>query len=193
MREEHTDAWSQTIALLDQVLARKIADAATQIAAGQPRKSTWDDHAALTVRVVERTGPRTVSVSWCDPLSGHYGCQSWRVSLARRHGSCVLSGDPIRRGDSVYQPSSRSSRPSNAGAMISASRVDAALRAGHQPVHPDVATGTTSQVDFQTGVFAQDGRWTDAEITGITAESTVPDSAICTRAAPHAQPSPEPV
>jgi hypothetical protein len=127
MPDEHTDAWSQTIALLDRVAARQMSDEATRITLGHRAKTTWNDHATLIVRVVDRTSSRTVTVSWCDPLSGYFGHQSWRASLAKRSGNCVLSGDPIRRGDLVYQPSSRPSRPGNAGAMIIASRIDAAL------------------------------------------------------------------
>ncbi|AIP34891.1 hypothetical protein DR64_8176 [Paraburkholderia xenovorans LB400] len=147
MHGEHTDTWSQTVALLDHGLAHQMMDTLARIAAAHPQKTAWSHHPALTVRVIERTSARTVSVSWCDPLSGYYGYQSWHASLARRRASCVLSGEPISRGDPVYQPSSRPSRPGNAGAMILASRVDAALRVDHQPAGHEVAAGATGRTD----------------------------------------------
>jgi hypothetical protein len=159
MHGEHTDTWSQTVGLLDHGPTRRMKKTLARIAAGHPQKTTWSNHAALTVRVIDRTNTRTVSVSWCDPLSGYYGYQSWQVSLARRCGSCVLSGKPISRGDPVYQPSSRPSRPNNAGAMILASRMDAALCADHQAAQHDVIARPTGQTDdaaccdLQTGAL----------------------------------------
>jgi len=150
MHGEHTDTWSQTVALLDHGLAHLTAETLARLAAGHPQKTAWRNRTALTLRVIERTSARTVSVSWCDPLSGYYGCQSWHRSLAKHRGTCVLGGEPIKRGDPVYQPSSRPSRPGNAGAMILASRVDAALRVDPQPVRQELAAGATGRTD-ETG------------------------------------------
>jgi hypothetical protein len=133
MPDKHIHAWSQTVALLDHVAARQMADKVARITLGHAAKTLWNVHATLSVRVVDRIGSRTVTVSWCDPLSGYYGYQVWRAVLAKHAGNCVLSSDPIKRGDLVYQPSSSPSRPGNAGAMIIASHIDAALH-GRTPV-----------------------------------------------------------
>jgi hypothetical protein len=123
MLENHTSAWSRTIALLDNTRARQVADEATRIARQRPAKTIWTDHAALMVSVIELPTPRTATVSWCDPLSGCYGHQTWRVALAKQSGECVLSGKPIKRGDFIYRPATCQPPPGNAGAMIMASEL----------------------------------------------------------------------
>ncbi|MFK4441059.1 hypothetical protein ABH944_001489 [Caballeronia udeis] len=123
MLEKHTSAWSRTVALLDNARARQVADEATRIAQRRPAKTSWTDHAALMVSVIELPTPRTATVSWCDPLSGYYGHQTWRVALAKQRGECVLSGKSIKPGDFIYRPATCQPPPGNAGAMIIASEL----------------------------------------------------------------------
>jgi hypothetical protein len=123
MLEKHTSAWSRTVALLDNEHARQVADEATRIVHRRPAKTNWSDHAALMVSVVDRPTPRTVTVSWCDPLSGYYGHQTWRVALAKQRGECVLCGRSINPGDFIYRPAISQPPPGNAGAMIIASEL----------------------------------------------------------------------
>ena len=123
MLQKHISAWSRTVALLDNARARKIADEATRIAQRRPAKTNWNDHAALMVSVIELPTPRTATVSWCDPLSGYYGHQTWRVALAKQRGQCVLSGKSIKPGDFIYRPATCQPPPGNAGAMIIASEL----------------------------------------------------------------------
>jgi len=75
------------------------------------------------VSVIECPTARTATVSWCDPLSGYYGHQTWRVALAKQGGECVLSGKSIKRGDFIYRPATSEPPPGNAGAMIIASEL----------------------------------------------------------------------
>jgi hypothetical protein len=81
----------------------------------------WDGASLPTVRVIEAPTPMTLTVSWCDPCTGHYGYQTWRLGVARRAGICVLSGRPIGVGDAIYAPHAIRRRVANAGAMILAS------------------------------------------------------------------------
>ncbi|MDR7008901.1 hypothetical protein J2W46_005830 [Paraburkholderia strydomiana] len=60
----------------------------------------------VQVSVIERLTTRTLSVSWSDPRCGKYTDQLWRLGLARDDGLCIFSGVYVRRGDSVFRPSS---------------------------------------------------------------------------------------
>ena len=123
MLEKHTSAWSRTVALLDNARVQQVADEATRIAGRRPTKTIWNDHATLMVSVIECPTPRTATVSWCDPLSGYYGHQTWRVALAKQRGECVLSGKSIKPGDFIYRPVTCQPPPGNAGAMIIATEL----------------------------------------------------------------------
>jgi len=123
MLEKHTSAWSRTVALLDNARVQQVADEATRIAGRRPTKTIWNDHATLMVSVIECPTPRTATVSWCDPLSGYYGHQTWRVALAKQYGECVLSGKRIKPGDFIYRPVTCQPPPGNAGAMIIATEL----------------------------------------------------------------------
>ncbi|MEM5367555.1 DUF3331 domain-containing protein [Paraburkholderia azotifigens] len=83
----------------------------------------WDGQSQPTVRVLDKPTPQTLTVSWCDARTGHYGYQTWRVNIARRAGVCVLTGRPIEAGDMVYCPRANGTPPGNAGAMIVASDI----------------------------------------------------------------------
>jgi hypothetical protein len=60
----------------------------------------------VQVSVIERLTTRTLSVCWSDPRCGKYTDQLWRLGLARDDGLCAFSGMYVRRGDSVFRPSS---------------------------------------------------------------------------------------
>ncbi|MGF6758078.1 hypothetical protein P3T16_005499 [Paraburkholderia sp. GAS42] len=65
-------------------------------------------------------------MDWADATLGHYGEQLWSLGVARRKAICALSGEPIKRGDSIYRPRHMGGKaPSNATAMILASFLDA--------------------------------------------------------------------
>jgi hypothetical protein len=74
------------------------------------------------VAVVESRSPTSLTVSWSDACSGRYGNQLWAMGTARVAAHCVLTGLPIRRGDTVFRPRVyKSYRPSNRDRMILAS------------------------------------------------------------------------
>ena len=57
-------------------------------------------------------------IEWNDPTGGHYAEQRWQRCITRRSGICALSGESIVRGDCIYQPARRVSKPVNSSAMI---------------------------------------------------------------------------
>jgi hypothetical protein len=76
------------------------------------------------VSIVEKLSPTTISIRWSDPCLVHYASQIWSVGIARADAICVLSGEPIRRGDPIYRPRARGSHmPINHHRMILASVV----------------------------------------------------------------------
>jgi hypothetical protein len=111
MPDEHTDEWSQTIALLDRVAARQNGGRSN---ANHPWPSGKDHLERSRYPDRPRGGPdqfadcHSVMVRSAVWLYGH---QSWRASLAKRSGNCVLSGAPIRRGtSSINRPPDRRGR-----------------------------------------------------------------------------------
>jgi hypothetical protein len=112
MFETSSDVWSQTVAMIARVDKRPRSAVAHAQEWAQP-----------TVRVLDRATSETLTVSWCDSRTGHYGHQTWGRRIARRAGTCVLSGRGIAAGDLVYSPHVRGSPPANAEAMIIASCV----------------------------------------------------------------------
>ena len=79
----------------------------------------------LKVSVIERPSLSTVTIAWRDPTSCFYGAQIWRVATARVAGTCVLSGQRIRRGDRIFHPQRSKPAPVNARAMILESALNA--------------------------------------------------------------------
>nr|WP_277394734.1 DUF3331 domain-containing protein [Paraburkholderia caledonica] len=78
----------------------------------------------MRVSIVEKLSSTTISVCWSDPCSGHCAAQVWGICVARVDAVCVLSGRPIRRGDSIFRPRVyRSQVPLNRHRMILASAV----------------------------------------------------------------------
>jgi hypothetical protein len=71
-----------------------------------------------TIEILDRPSPTSAVLSWRDPTGSSYGYQSWQKRIAKRTGSCALTGFPIRRGDLVFLPRRASVRPANASAMI---------------------------------------------------------------------------
>jgi hypothetical protein len=127
MPAKHTDAGSRSVALLDPAPVQQMASEVTRMAKGHPAKVNWDHHLTPTISVIDRASPRTVTVFWCDPLSGSYENQSWRLSLAMQPGPCLLSGQAVKRGELIYCPWLVQRPPGNAGAMVVASCVDNVL------------------------------------------------------------------
>ncbi|WP_085481384.1 DUF3331 domain-containing protein [Paraburkholderia susongensis] len=78
-------------------------------------------HRRTKVTVVERHGPSSVVVSWCDPTACCYWDQIWRRCRARKRGFCALTGVQIVAGDDVFRPRRASPSPRNIDAMILAS------------------------------------------------------------------------
>jgi len=127
MPAEYPNAWSRTVVLLDQARAQRMMSEAIGVANDRCAQTDWNHHETVMVSIIDRASPRTVTVSWQDALSGSYGHQSWRASLAKRAGRCVLSGRAIKRGDPVFRPGSTQPPPGNANAMILSSCVEALL------------------------------------------------------------------
>lgn len=83
-----------------------------------------NEQSPLHISIVEQLSPRRISISWSDPCMGHYTDQIWRIGLAQADAVCMLSGVPIRRGDSIFRPRvQRSHVPINHNRMILASAV----------------------------------------------------------------------
>lgn len=126
MFEKYADAWSQTIAMIGNA---DIGRQPVETRRGKRSRRVLPFEGAGTepaVRVLDKPSTRTLTVSWCDSCTGHYGYQTWRALTARRAGTCVLSGHPIRVGDAVYSPRASDPPQGNAGAMIIASCVSVA-------------------------------------------------------------------
>jgi hypothetical protein len=77
------------------------------------------------VRVVDRTGPLTVTLDWRDPTKCCYREQLWVAARARVSGRCAMSGAPISPGDEIFRPRPARPAPRNVNAMILASVVEA--------------------------------------------------------------------
>ncbi|TDA46054.1 DUF3331 domain-containing protein [Burkholderia pyrrocinia] len=80
---------------------------------------------AVRIVILERPSADTVLVSWSSSTACRYGEQTWQRVIARKDGVCILTGDLIARGDSVFRPKrARNAMCSNATAMIKASSID---------------------------------------------------------------------
>jgi hypothetical protein len=75
------------------------------------------------VKILDKPTETTATVAWFDSTSCCYGDQTWLLRVARSSGTCALTGEPVSKGDHVYQPRSRSPRPLNANEMILSSVV----------------------------------------------------------------------
>ncbi|ACD16098.1 DUF3331 domain-containing protein [Paraburkholderia phytofirmans] len=125
------DPWGQTIRLLTSGFRCPEADADTRPV---PKRGTSNGFEAmpgtghlphLKVSLIERTTALTVTIAWRDPTSCFYGAQVWRIANAKVSGTCVLSGQRIRRGDRIFHPQRSKPAPVNARAMILESALNA--------------------------------------------------------------------
>ncbi|WP_341773848.1 DUF3331 domain-containing protein [Burkholderia metallica] len=92
------------------------------------RPAMTNDRSFLHISLVEQLSPTMISISWSNPCLGHYTDQVWRVGLAHAESVCMLSGEPIRPGDTVFRPRTQRSRvPINHNRMILASAVAVAF------------------------------------------------------------------
>jgi hypothetical protein len=121
------DPWSRTLAMLDSRAGRSSERAGAHACAAPSltlRTVKWTGHGdhdahSVNIRVLERLSESTLALSWHDPTSFNYSEQVWALCSARKRGTCVLSGQSIRRGQPVYRPRRvGSSVPLNSGAMI---------------------------------------------------------------------------
>ena len=112
MADKHIDAWLRTV--------EDIGKGAREARLTCYPARCWDGRSEPVVRVLDKPTTRTLTVSWCDASTGHYGYQTWRVRCARNAGTCVLTGLPIEAGDEVFSPRKGLTQPGNAGAMIAA-------------------------------------------------------------------------
>ncbi|MFP6560171.1 DUF3331 domain-containing protein [Paraburkholderia sp. B3] len=77
------------------------------------------------VSVVDVLTSRLIVVSWQTSTAGRYGYQTWQKGVASRNGLCSLTGQSIRRGDTVFRPKGGTSqRPVNWDEMILAENVN---------------------------------------------------------------------
>jgi hypothetical protein len=100
------------------------AGTARCVATNGTKSGTKSGTSNATIRLLERPSPTSAVISWRDPTGSSYGYQVWRKRLAARGGQCALSGALIRRGDAIFRPADRGSRPGNAWAMILAACIE---------------------------------------------------------------------
>jgi hypothetical protein len=129
-KHSQTDAWSQTLGLLDSLSCAAESPLGDTVQAGRsaPRRlapvvACVTSKRGAHIKVLDRPTSRTAIVTWGDPTSCHYGDQVWRIARASSDGFCALSGQQIRRGDVVYRPSHYRLAPANAGSMMLAACV----------------------------------------------------------------------
>ena len=125
------DVWSQTIKLL----TKQSLDDRTLATGRQRRQRTvptlvssreCNSNVGANVRVLDRPSKSTAIVSWFDSTVCRYGEQMWRESRAREPGTCALTGNGIRPGDTVYRPRASQPHPLNVNAMILSSCLECA-------------------------------------------------------------------
>jgi hypothetical protein len=121
------DPWSRTLAMLEGQAGRQTERGAgrvcnvTSLVQRTALRSVHGSAQArcVSIRVLERLSESTLALSWHDPTSFNYSEQVWALCTARKGGTCVVSGQSIRRGQPVYRPRRvGSSVPLNSGAMI---------------------------------------------------------------------------
>jgi hypothetical protein len=116
---ETADAWRRTVAAIrDFEIVPEPVEKPRPAGRRVRAPARWDGRSHPTVRVLDKPTAQTLTVSWCDARTGHYGYQTWRVNIARSAGICVLTGRAIEAGEMVYCPRANGAPPGNAGAMI---------------------------------------------------------------------------
>jgi hypothetical protein len=58
----------------------------------------------ITVHILETSARNKILVSWRESGLCNYTEQTWHLHRAKKTGYCALSGQPVQRGDEVYQP-----------------------------------------------------------------------------------------
>jgi hypothetical protein len=120
-------AWQKTVGQLDVGCAHQFAAHVRRIVSSHVSTSVSPRSEAVSVVLLDRISPRTATVSWSDPQGCKYGEQVWRLAAAKRAGTCVLTGQPIARGEPIYRPTKADPPPTNADAMMLAAALDKAL------------------------------------------------------------------
>ncbi|WP_201642812.1 DUF3331 domain-containing protein [Paraburkholderia metrosideri] len=120
-------AWQRTVGQLDAGCAHQFAAHVRQIVSSHVSTRVSSQHEAISVVLLDRVSPRTATVSWSDPQGCKYGEQVWRLATAKRAGTCVLSGQPIARGEQIYRPTKVDPPPTNADAMMLVAALNEAL------------------------------------------------------------------
>jgi hypothetical protein len=94
--------------------------------AGQPcTNGTLDGSRSVArLEILEWNSGNSLVVCWCDSTAGRCGEQSWKLSVARGASICALSGKRIKRGDKVFRPYWRGTKPANAEQSILASALE---------------------------------------------------------------------
>lgn len=122
-------AWQTTVGQLDAGCAHQFAAHVRQIVSSHVSTRVSPRNEAVSVVLLDRISPRTATVSWSDPQGCKYGEQVWRLAAAKRAGTCVLTSQPIARGEPIYRPTKADPPPTNADAMMLAVALDDALSA----------------------------------------------------------------
>ncbi|WP_429344609.1 DUF3331 domain-containing protein [Paraburkholderia sp. GAS42] len=138
MREDQTTSvWQRilddicSVGYPDRTGSEPVQRPTVRVKCGRPPGNTSRDEESRTwdaggIADIERRSRGTIAMDWADATLGHYGEQLWSLGVARRKAICALSGEPIKRGDSIYRPRHMGGKaPSNATAMILASFLDA--------------------------------------------------------------------
>jgi uncharacterized protein DUF3331 len=113
---ESDDVWLYTVSLFG-------ADGLIELRrrSHAPAEFRPGSHQRCAIKVLERRGRDSATVSWSDATVGCYGEQYWRRGVARKNAVCALSGQTIAKGDAVYRPRRVRPIPRNIEAMILAS------------------------------------------------------------------------
>lgn len=121
MLKQTSDSWSLTGFQSSRLSAKE------RVLLGSPSRRRLN----TVVKVLDKPTSTTATVAWLDSTSCHYGDQMWSLRTARIDGICALTGAPVSKGDTVYQPRSYGFRPCNAEEMILSAALVAA--ADEQP------------------------------------------------------------
>jgi hypothetical protein len=126
-RDISSTAWQRTVGQLDIGCAHQLAERVREIVSSQTSSRAANRNEAVSFVLLDRISPRTATVSWSDPQGCKYGEQVWRLAAAKRSGICVLTGQPVARGEAIYRPSRTNPPPMNANAMMLAAALEKRL------------------------------------------------------------------
>lgn len=121
MFRENDSIWKGTLALLSETQRDQSSSVRPVRSGSVPRPRFLSDAiGTASVHVIDRPSITTLTVSWRDALTGHYGYQLWRAKKAEMCGVCAMTGRRIEPGDAVYAPARGKHPPRNCNAMICA-------------------------------------------------------------------------